>query len=328
MKSNLKIIGIASVSMLWGCASMLDEDGALATVPYDIVGDSGIVVELQVNGQGPFAFALDTAASISVVFDKLSRELKLEPISEDEIMIHGLVTSGKFPLLGVDEIAVGDEVWNDPLIASMPGQLVSRAAIDGILGVDFLRRYAVGFSIEDQVIRLYSPDLLDQTAYRGWTSVPLELLEVGDTKTELYFFEMEIGDLRMPAIFDLGASLNMMNWAAASSLGLDPVALRNGEQISGAIDSTPVVARIRTRELTTGGVRWRDEEFMIAELEIFTTLMHDAIPCAILGAGLFTQRDFIIDFTRNRLLVKTAMSEGNNSEDNGSEDNSSETAKQ
>ena len=309
MKSNLKIIGIASVSMLWGCASMLDEDGALATVPYDIVGDSGIVVELQVNGQGPFAFALDTAASISVVFDKLSRELKLEPISEDVIMIHGLVTSGKFPLLGVDEIAVGDEVWNDPLIASMPGEFANRTGIDGILGVDFLRRYAVGFSTKDQVIRLYPPDLLDQTDYRGWTSVPLELLEVGDTKTALYFFEMEIGDLRMPAVFDLGASLNIMNWAAASSLGLDPVALRNGRQVFGAIDSTPVIARIKTRELTTGNIRWQDEEFMMAELDIFKTLMHDETPCAILGAELFTQRDFIIDFAHSRLLVKTAMRE-------------------
>ena len=32
-------------------------------------------------------------------------------------------------------------------------------------------------------------------------------------------------------------------------------------------------------------------------------------PAAILGAGLFTQRDFIIDFVRSRLLVKVAMGE-------------------
>ena len=37
--------------------------------------------------------------------------------------------------------------------------------------------------------------------------------------------------------------------------------------------------------------------------------MHGQIPCAILGAGLFTQRDFIIDFARSRLLVKIAMDE-------------------
>jgi hypothetical protein len=137
----------------------------------------------------------------------------------------------------------------------------------------------------------------------------LELLTIGDTQTALYFFEIEVGDLRIPAVFDLGAGFNMMNWAAASSLGLDPVDFRDDKQVSGAIESTPAVARIRAKEVTTGDIRWRNEEFLVAELEIFTTLMRASTPCAILGAGLFTQRDFIIDFTRNRLLVKTAMHE-------------------
>ena len=288
---------------------MLDEDGALATLPYEIRGNRGIVVEARVNGQGPFTFTLDTAASISVVFDDLSSKLGLEPVSGDVIMIHGLVASGEFPLLNIDHMSVGDEIWDDPVIASMPRETFARTGIDGILGVDFLQRYAVGFSTEDRVIRLYPPDRLDGRSYRGWTSVPLELLYVGDTRTALYFFEIEIGGVRMPAVFDLGASLNMMNWSAASRLGLDPVELRDDDQVAGAIDSTPIAARIRAREVTTGRIRWKDEEFIIAELEIFTTLMQSATPSAILGAGLFTQRDFIIDFTRNQLLVKTAMRE-------------------
>ena len=61
MKSNLKVIGLAAVFVLWGCASVLDEDGALAIAPYDIKENGRIVVEARVNGQGPFAFALDTA---------------------------------------------------------------------------------------------------------------------------------------------------------------------------------------------------------------------------------------------------------------------------
>jgi hypothetical protein len=59
----------------------------------------------------------------------------------------------------------------------------------------------------------------------------------------------------------------------------------------------------------TGRVRWQDEEFSIVELEVFDMLSRADTPCAILGAGLFTQRDFIIDFARNRLLVKVVMDE-------------------
>ena len=309
MKPNLRIIGLASVFGLWGCASVLYEDGALAIAPYDIQEDGRIVVEARVNGQGPFTFALDTGASISVVFDELRNELSLEPVPGKSVMIHGMVASGKFPLVSISRLSLGREVWADPRVASLPGETAVSAGIDGILGVDFLRRYAVGFSTRDRVIRLYPPDLLGRRTYRGWASVPLELEHFSDSGAALYFLEVEVAGQRIPAVFDLGSGLNVINWAAARSLGIDPVNLRDGDLLSGVIESAPVVARFRIAEVTTGRVLWRDENFTIADLEIFTTLMRDATPFALLGAGLFVQRDFVIDFARDRLLVKVAMDE-------------------
>ena len=311
MKSNLKVIGLAPVFVLWGCASVLDEDGALAIAPYDIEENGRIVVEARVNSQGPFAFALDTGASISVVFDELREKLVLEPVPGKEVMIHGVVASGEFPLLSISRLAIGREVWADPRIASLPGETAASTGVHGILGVDFLRRYAVGFSARDRVIRLYPPDLVARRTYRGWASVPLEPEYIGDSGAALYFFEIEIGGHRIPAVFDLGFGLNMINWAAARSLGLTPDDLRDDDLLSGVIESAPIVAQFRIGEVTTGRIRWQNEEFTIADLEIFTTLMHGATPCAILGARLFTQRDFIIDFTRSRLLVRVAMDEAN-----------------
>ncbi len=61
--------------------------------------------------------------------------------------------------------------------------------------------------------------------------------------------------------------------------------------------------------MITGGVRWEDEDFLIADLDIFSTLTGDDEPLAILGSALFNQRDFVIDFVRNRLLVRRAMDE-------------------
>ena len=309
MKLNLKVIGLAPVCALWGCASVLDEDGALAIAPYDIKENGRIVIDVQVNDQGPYAFALDTGASISVVFDELRNELALEPVPGKAVMIHGVVASGKFPLLSIRRLAVGREVWADARVAVLPGETAASTNIDGILGVDFLRRYAVGFSTRDRIVRLYPPDLVGRRTYRGWTSVALEPEYIGNSGAALYFFEIEIAGHRIPAAFDLGSGLNIINWAAARRLGLDPADLREDDLLSGAIESVPVVAQIRIDEVTTGRIRWRDEEFTIVELEFITTLMRGVTPCAILGAGLFTQRDFIIDFTRSRLLVKGAMDE-------------------
>jgi len=311
VEPTYRIIGLAPLLLLWGCATVLDEDGALAIAPYDLRDDGRIVVETRVDGQGPYAFALDTAASISVILEDLQHELALDPVPGKSVMIHGAVASGRFPLLNIGRVEVGREVWSHPRIASMPSKATAEHRIDGILGVDFLRRYAVGFSTRDRVVRLYPPDLVGRRTYRGWTAIPLEPEYVGESGAAIYYLDISIGDYRIPAVFDLGAGANMLNWPAARSLGIVPLDPRDEGLLSGALESVSVVGRTRIDEVMTGRIRWRDEEFTIVELEIFKMLSRDVTPCAILGAGLFTQRDFIIDFSRNRLLVKITMDEAN-----------------
>lgn len=303
------ILCLTIVFALCGCATVLDEDGALAIAAYKIEDNGRIVVEARVNGKGPYAFALDTAASISAVFDKLRDELDLEAVPGKSVLVHGVVASGQYPLLRIGRLDVGNETWNDPRIVSLPGNTAIDASIDGILGVDFLRRYAVGFSTRDRIVRLYPPDLVGRRSYRGWASVPLEPEYIGVSGAAIYFIDTEIAGRKLPAVFDLGAGLNLINPAAAERLGLNPTNSRNEDLVSGAIETTPILAWVRVPEMTTGRIRWSNEVFSIAEFEIFTTLMRGDTPCAILGAGLFHQRDFIIDFARSRLLVKVAMDE-------------------
>ena len=81
--------------------------------------------------------------------------------------------------------------------------------------------------------------------------------------------------------------------------------------VSGVLASERVVARTEAMEVKTAGIHWQNEVFLIADLEVFETLQKSESPFVILGAGLFNQRDFVIDFVRNRLLVKVAMDEVN-----------------
>ncbi len=311
VKSTPRTLGLAAAFLMYGCASVLDEDGALAIAPYTIEENGRIVVEARVNDQGPFDFALDTAASISAVFDELRYELGLEPVPGKLAIIHGAVATGEYPLLDIDRIGVGQEDWTNARIVSLPGDTLADSAIDGVLGVDFLRKYAVGFSIRERVIRLYPPELVARRSYRGWASVPLRAETIGQSGVALYFFTIEIDGRRIQAVFDLGAGLNLINWQGAQTLGVDPTRLRDDDLVSGALESAPVSARLKSKEVTTARIRWRNEVFLIADLEIFSTLMPDDGPAAILGAGFFTQRDFVIDFVRSRLLVKVAMDELN-----------------
>ena len=294
-----------------GCAGTLDLDGALAAAPYQIDDSGIIVVAARVDGRGPFNFALDTAASISAVFDVLSAELELEPVPGKVVLVHGIVASEEFPLLEIDRLEVGSEVWEKPRIVSLPGETEVGARVDGLLGIDFLQRYAIGFLANDRVVRLYPPELVARRYYRGWASVPLQAQPVGDDGPALYFMDIAVADREMPAVFDLGAGLNMINWAGARNVGFRPTRRRQEDPISGAIGSRTDAQRFIADEVTTADIRWLDEEFSVADFEIFETLQFDDRPAAILGAGLFTQRDFVIDFVRNRLLVRIAMDELN-----------------
>ena len=309
MKLNYRVIWLIPVFLLSGCASVLDEDGALATARYGIEKDGRIVVDVRVNGQGPFHFALDTGASISVVFDTVSDELALEPVPGKPLMIHGILESGEFPLVNVNRLELGREAWLDPRVVSLPGNAVAGTGIDGILGVNFLRRYAVGFSTRERVVRLYPPERVSRRSYKGWTVIPLKPQYVGTSGAAIYVFEITVNEQEVPAMFDLGSGVNVLNWAAAKSLGLEPIATREDAELSGAIERAPIAARLRIKEVTTERVSWRNEQFMVADLEVFATLMRRDTPFALLGAELFNQRDFIIDFTRSRLLVRFAMDE-------------------
>lgn len=302
-------IPLAAVFILSGCATTLDLDGALTVVPYRLERDGRIVVEAAVNGAGPFEFILDSAASISAVFDGLSNRLSLEVIPNQMVKIRGAVASGEFSLLDVENLTLGTETWARPRVVSLPSDTEVARDLDGVLGVDFLGRYAVFFSAGDRVIGLYPPELVAQQNYRGWSSIPLSVRSISEGGPAVYFIDIEIDGHEIPAVFDLGAGVNMINWKGARSLGIKRSLMRRNQVIIGAIDTMKVLARLDAREVTTAGVRWRNESFAIADLEIFETLMIADRATAILGATLFTQRDFIIDFQRNRLLVNVGQKE-------------------
>jgi len=303
------LISLAAAFILSGCATTLDLDGALTVVPYRIESDGRIVVTAAVNGAGPFEFIVDSAASISSVFDGLSDQLSLETIPGQVVRVRGVVASGEFPLLDVDHLTFGTETWDTPRIVLLPSNTEAHGGLDGVLGVDFLSRYAVFFSAGDRVIRLYPPELVATQSYWGWSSIPLTVRSISRDGPAIYVIDIEIDGHAIPAVFDLGAGVNMINWKGARSLGIRRSLARDRLIIAGAIDTMKILARLDARVVTTAGIRWRNESFAIADLEIFETLMIADRPTAILSAQLFTQRDFIIDFQRNRLLIKVGQQE-------------------
>ena len=61
--------------------------------------------------------------------------------------------------------------------------------------------------------------------------------------------------------------------------------------------------------LQISDMSWRNRSFLVDNFPIFEALKVSDIPVAIAGTDFFRQRDFIVDFARKRLLVRSRVSE-------------------
>ncbi len=100
------------------------------------------LVEVELNGQGPFRFALDTGASYCAIARDLVRELKLGRGIDAQVAGVGGVEAGFFTK--VRRVAAGGGSWGNLTMASggffaaMQGKFGVR--VDGVLGANALAR--------------------------------------------------------------------------------------------------------------------------------------------------------------------------------------------
>ena len=290
-----------------GCASelVLETEGALAVIPRQISDSGHIVVETRLNGLGPFRFMIDTGASISVIYAHTQAKIGIEPLPNIRAHVFGIGGSDLFPLAQVAEIRVGDELWKDARVAVLPDNSPIAARVDGILGVDFLSQYAVLHSRQEQALLLYPTELVSGNLYTGWDSVTLRQLRVGDGNVSVFVLDLYIKDQHIPAVFDLGATASLMNRRGARALDVLVRSPRTSPDIQGVAGSTEVLAELHVWRLEISNSVWRKRIFLVGDFPVFRKLGIDREPAAIAGADLFAGRDFVVDFSRQRLLVKS-----------------------
>ena len=115
--------------------------GKVAGLPMHIVQGSMIVVPLQINGNGPYDFLVDTGAQISTVDASLASELRLSVKGTTGISGAGNYARHDFAYL--DQLQTGSKSVPDLLVAIQDLAQVRAADphIRGILGDNFLEHF-------------------------------------------------------------------------------------------------------------------------------------------------------------------------------------------
>lgn len=99
-----------------------------------------LTVQVLINGQGPFTFALDTGATQTIVSPQLADQLAL-PRSAEPIQLQGLLGIEAAQPTQLDAIHIGPHqtAQLDALIIASP--LIERMQVDGLMGQNFLNQY-------------------------------------------------------------------------------------------------------------------------------------------------------------------------------------------
>src|SRR5580765_1610783 len=168
-------------------ASELDTDSV--SVPIEFT-DDGIAVMVEVNGQGPYRFVLDTATpGHGRVDPALAKELHLPAQGDARSADATLHSASPIDLVGIDSLRIGGAVFRGIQVAAFVGTKPLDPAIDrrGVLGFGLFHDVALTLDYPDSQLVITQEEL----QARGPHVVPLVAggvaripIQVGDVDLE------------------------------------------------------------------------------------------------------------------------------------------------
>jgi len=149
-----------------------------AKVKFRLAGGAQplILLPVQVNGDGPFEFILDTGAGTSLLSSDLAKKLKIKIISTKE----GQSAGGKISvsLAKVDSLAVGQAKLDDVDVGIVDLTHIGNTIgtkIDGDIGYNFLKHFRITIDYHDCEIRLDEPRRIQRLGRSSKAEVPMRL---------------------------------------------------------------------------------------------------------------------------------------------------------
>jgi predicted aspartyl protease len=134
-----------------GCLSAAS--ATIVDIPFSTVyaGKSAVIVDVLLNGKGPYPFLLDTGAGVNVLTPSLVKELDLPSVGQME-MNSGGVKEVNGSLVAVKSAKLGPLELPNMMYASLA--LPSSMPFRGVLGVAFFEHFKVGIDFDRKTVHL------------------------------------------------------------------------------------------------------------------------------------------------------------------------------
>ena len=280
------------------------ESLVLTSVDYELDERGRIIVPVLVNGQGPYSFVLDTASSRTLIYENVRRALGLEFIDDRTTFVHGATLSQRRPIIPVNEFRIGPLVMSGASSFSLPDPISIDKLPGGVLGMDFLRNYALFLSVEENRVHFA------QSGFQGklseYSVAPIEYDDFGILDIGLPIIPVTVAEFDFDALFDLGSEATVANWPAAEKFAL---AVRrtvlNKYEFEGALSEFPIDGRMDDASIIIGKREWSGQRIEVSNLPIFRTINRADKPAMIVSAALLRDENMVIDFPAAQLWLRT-----------------------
>lgn len=251
------------------------------------------LMEMSVNGQGPFDFVVDTAAERTVITTRLVDRLGLTP-GGGGAHLHG--ASGAEPadtyILDRLESPVLDR--EATMVTAFPNTAVISAW--GVLGMDAFTRGRLVFDKARGQLKVEPSGPAS-----GGVVLPLELLRGSFAVTTV-----EVDGRPVRAVIDSGAGRTLMNTAALAALGwqADDPRLAQTRPVQGATSQQTAARSARIGRVLLGPMAFEEVSVVVADLPVFQSLGLADGPAMILGSDLLGRLPaYAIDYPRSELQL-------------------------
>ncbi|HWA63191.1 MAG TPA: retroviral-like aspartic protease family protein [Caulobacteraceae bacterium] len=247
---------------------------------------------VMVNGQGPFAFVVDTGANQSVITDVLAARLGLA--AGDSTPLNG-VAGVKFAPTTTADVQVGDRTFAKATMSILPAEPLGG---DGLLGLDLMEGQRLTLDFRGQSLRIES----------GRSDVRPTDVQIRARRRDgqLTLVEADLAGVPVTAFLDSGAQATIGNMALRQlAVTRNPTTVWSRIPIVSATGQTIEADIADLPALHIGGIRLPNWPVAFADLHTFRLWDLVSRPAILVGVDVMSRFEQVsLDFRRNEVSFR------------------------
>lgn len=252
---------------------------------------------VQIAGQGPFAFVVDTGANRSV-------------IAADVVARLGLTTGPAVAINGAAGVIMAPSVETTMKLGARPASVVAFAVLPtaaiggpGMLGLDTLEHQLVTLDFKGQSLRVEAPGRL----WRDPDDIAMKAIRRDGQMT---LVDADLAGIAITAFLDSGAQNTVGNLALRElAVVRRPTAPRMGTVIVSATGQSIDAEMLDLPNLRVGGMRLPNWPVAFADLHTFKLWNLTKRPAILLGVDVLSRFETVcLDFSRNEVRFRLPRS--------------------